>query len=265
MASQLDEFRRTTSSVKNAGPELNPERIEQLQALGYVTGFTRSGAAAKDERGPDPKEKIPVANLLHAALLAMEDDHYQEAIPPLEQVLKQEPLMPLANLELGRALSSVGNYDKALPWLRKAVQLTPESGRARVELGMAMAETEDWAGSAEQLEAAVAHAPDSDELRFDLATAYDHLDRVADATQAFQAALRLNPNHYRANLMLGRLIGMHGNPLSAVPYLQKAAQLQPLSPDAHKFLANVYTELGREGDAAREQAEAKRLGAIAPQ
>jgi arylsulfatase A-like enzyme/tetratricopeptide (TPR) repeat protein len=263
MASQLDEFRRKTSSAKNTGPELNPERIEQLQALGYVTGFTKSSAAAKGERGPDPKPKIEVANLLHAALLAMEDDHYQEAIPQLEQVLKQEPLMPLANLELGRALSSVGNYDKALPWLRKAVELTPESGRAHVELGMAMAETEDWAGSAEQLEAAVAHAPDSDELRFDLATAYDHLDRVEDATQAFQAALRLNPNHYRANLMLGRLIGMHGNPLSAVPYLQKAAKLQPLSPDAHKFLANVYTELGQKGDAAREQAEAKRLSAIA--
>src|SRR6202011_1595131 len=113
-------------------------------------------------------------------------------------------------------------YDKALPWLRKAVELTPESGRAHFELGIALGETDDWAGAATQLEAAVNHAPDGDELHFALATAYDHLERVSDATQEFQAALRLNPDHYKANLMFGRLLGMHNNPEAALPYLRKA-------------------------------------------
>jgi arylsulfatase A-like enzyme/Tfp pilus assembly protein PilF len=264
MASQLEEFRLRTSTVRPAEQNTNPEQVEQLQALGYVTSASSKPTGdAQNERGPDPKERIKVANLLHEALLAMEDDRYRDAIQELEQVLAQEPRMPLANLELGRAWNGLESYEKALPWLRKAVDLTPESGRAHFELATALAETGDWTGSAQQLEAAVARAPDSDELHFDLATAYEHLGRISEATQAFQDTLRLNPDHYRANLMFGRLLGMHDNPTAALPYLRKAAKLQPRSPDAHKFLANVFTELGEEGNARRERAEAERLKGFA--
>ena len=264
MASQLEEFRRRTSTVRPAEQNINPEQAEQLQALGYVaSASSKSSGDAQKEKGADPKEKIKVANLLHEALLAMEDDRYRDAIPELEQVLAQEPTMPLANLELGRAWNGLESYEKALPWLRRAVDLTPESGRAHFELGMALAETGDWKGSAQQLEAAAARAPDSDEVHFDLATAYEHLGRVSEATQAFQDTLRLNPDHYRANLMFGRLLGMHENPRTALPYLLTAAKLEPRLPDAHKFLANVYTELGEEENARRERAEAERLKGFA--
>jgi choline-sulfatase len=259
MASQLQEFRRNTSGAKTTGPELNSEQLEQLQALGYVTSGFGHGSARGQDRGADPKLKIQIANWLHEALLSMEDDHFNDAIPRLEQVVKEEPTMPLANLELGRAWSSLGNYAKALPWLRKAVELNPESGRAHFELGMALAETNDWTGALPQVEAAVNRIPESDELHFDLATAYEHEGRLEDATHEFQSALRLNPEHYKANLMFGRLLGMHGDPGRALLYLQKAVKLQPESPDGHKFLANVYTELGQTENAQREQAEALRL------
>jgi Tfp pilus assembly protein PilF len=124
---------------------------------------------------------------------------------------------------------------------------------------MALAETNDWTGALPQLEAAVNRIPESDELHFDLATAYEHEGRLEDATHEFQSALRLNPEHYKANLMFGRLLGMHGDPGRALLYLQKAVKLQPESPDGHKFLANVYTELGQTENAQREQAEALRL------
>jgi choline-sulfatase len=262
MASQLDEFRRKTGGTATAQAKVDAQAVEQLQALGYVTSsFNKSGSNPQKEGGADPKGKIQIANLLHEALLEIEDDRYKDAIPQLEQVLKQEPDMPLANLQLGRAWSNLGSFDKALPWLRKAVELTPESGRAHFELGMALAETDDWAEAASQLEAAVVHVPDSDEMYFDLAAAYEHLARIPDAIRTYQTTLQLNPNHYRANLMFGRLLGMHDDALGALPYLQKAVKLQPRSPDAHKFLANAYTELGQEDNARREQAEAQRLGA----
>jgi arylsulfatase A-like enzyme/Tfp pilus assembly protein PilF len=261
MASQLEEFRRKTAGAATGQPAIDSQRIEQLQALGYVTGFDKPGSEAQRESGPDPKGKIRIANLLHQALLEMEDGQFQDAIPQLEQVLKEEPNMPLANLQLGRAWSGLGNYEKALPWLRRAVELTPESGRAHFEVGMALAESDEWAAAATQLEAALVRVPDSDEIHFDLATAYEHLGRVPDAIKTYQTALQLNPNHYRANLMFGRLLGVHDDASGALPYLRKAVELQPQSPDAHKFLANVYTELGQEENARRERAEAQRLSA----
>jgi Tfp pilus assembly protein PilF len=42
--------------------------------------------------------------------------------------------------------------------------------------------------------------------------------------------------------------------------VQRAVSLQPQSPDAHKFLANIYIELGQLQNARQEQAEAERLG-----
>jgi Flp pilus assembly protein TadD len=51
---------------------------------------------------------------------------------------------------------------------------------------------------------------------------------------------------------------------AALPYLQRAAKLQPLSPNAHAFLANVYGDLGQTENARREQAEAQRLGTPHP-
>src|SRR4029077_2921479 len=173
-----------TSTVGPAEQNINPEQAEQLQALGYVaSASSKSSGDAQNEKGADPKEKIKVANLLHEALLAMEDDRYRDAIPELEQVLAQEPTMPLANLELGRAWNGLQSYEKALPWLRKAVDLTPESGRAHFELGMALAATGDSIAAAPRLEDAPARAPDADEVHFDLATAYEHLGRVSEAPQ----------------------------------------------------------------------------------
>jgi tetratricopeptide (TPR) repeat protein len=263
MRSQLEEFRRKTSGgATTMQANITPDQAERLQALGYVTSAATQSDAQQKETGSDPKDKIEVANWLHQALLAVDDERYKDAVPLLQQVLKQEPGLALATLELGRALNGLGNFSQALPWLQKAVELNPQSGRAHFELGVALGETGDWGGSAAQLEVAQAHAPDSEDIHFYLAMAYDKIGRTPDAEKNFRAALQINPSHYQANLFLGRLLGMQNNPSDALPFLQKAVKLQPQSPDAHKFLANVYTELGQEENARRERAEADRLGSL---
>jgi len=259
LQAQLDEFRRNTSAAASSkAANITPEQAEKLQALGYVMSAA-GPSQAEGKRGPDPKDRIEIANLLHRALLSMDSEQYGDAVPELERVAKEEPGLALANLELGRAFSGLQKYGQALPWLRKAVELDPQSGRGHFELGIALGETGDWAGSATQLENAVSHAPDSDDLYYYLARAYDNIGRMADAETNFRHALRINPEHYRANLFLGRLLGMQNNPSAALPFLQKAIAVEPGSPDAHKFLANVYLELGDVQKARQEQAEAKRL------
>ena len=254
LQAQLDEFRRKTSEGGVSTPSgLSAEAAEKLQALGYITSASPSGSDGSKGRGPDPKDKIQIANLLHRALLASEDGRFQEAVPDLREILKQEPNLALAALQLGVALNGLQNYAEAIPALQNALALNPESGRAHFELGVALGETGDWEGAAPQLQAAVAHASDSDDLHFYLAMAFDKLGRAEEAEASFREALKINPNHYRANLFLGRLLGMHNRPDAALPFLQKAVSLQPESPDAHKFLANVYTELGQMQNARREQ------------
>jgi choline-sulfatase len=261
LAEQLAAFRRKTSSNKTPN-SITSHQAEQLQALGYISSGSTRQESEEKERGADPKDKVQIANALHQALLQTDDEHYREAVPLLEQVLKADPNIALANLQLGRALNRLDNYAEAIPWLRKAVELTPQSADAHFELGSAFQEIGDLKASVEQFEAAVSQSPSSDELRFRLGAAYEEMDRVDDAMKQYREAVALNPDNFRANLFLGRRLAMQDRPKEALPLLERAVQLEPQSEDAHKFLGNVYTVLGETEKARAERNEVQRLNAI---
>ena len=259
MAAQLEQFRHKTERAGATEAVLTPHQAEQLQALGYVSSGANKPESMQKERGPDPKDRVEIANALHEALLQTEEEHYREAIPIFEQILKAEPNLALANLQLGRVLNILQEYPNALPWLQKAVVLTPNSSEAHFELGTALGETGDAAGAAKQMEEAVDLDPSSDDLHFRLGSAYEEMDRVDDAIEQYRLALGLNADNFPANLFLGRRLAMLNHPREALPFLQKAATLEPKSADAHKFLGSVYTVLGDEERARHERTEAQRL------
>jgi len=191
----------------------------------------------------------------------VEDARYQEAVPLLKRVLAEEPEMPVANMQYGMAQARLKNYAEALPPLEKASKLLPDNGMGRYELGLALFETGDWKGAAPQFEAAVAKAPKWADAQFSLAAVYARIDRVPEAMEHLDICLGLSPDHYRANLLRGRLLYLLGKPGEAVPNLQKAAAVEPNSKEAHSFLADAY---GRLGQTAEEQAERTRAEKASP-
>jgi predicted Zn-dependent protease len=96
-------------------------------------------------------------------------------------------------------------------------------------------------------------------MHFYLALVYQRTARVPDAKNEFQSALKLDPNNFPANLLLGRLFVVEEKPAAALPFLLKAAKLRPDAIDAHRFLAQVYGQLGKQDTASRELKEAERI------
>lgn len=259
MQAQSEEFHGKTARVEAQRAGLNPEQAETLRALGYVG--TDSSSTTKGERGADPKGKTDLADLLDQALVSIQDEEYEAAIPKLEEVLKAEPNTSIAYLELGRAYVYLKQSQTALPFLRTAVEKLPEDGMARFMLGRALVETGSWEAAAPQFSAALTHNPNSPDLHFDLAVIYERSQRLPEAMREFKETTRLKPDHFRANLLLGRLLGMQGNSADALRYLQEAAKIDPKSMEAHMFLANVYAQLGQTKNVQRERAEVDRLKA----
>ena len=257
IAAQLDAFRAQTSQTLVELAKPDAEQTQKLQALGYVASDA-SAAQNKDNKddekltGVDPKKKIEVSNLLHDAMFDVEDARYQEAVPLLKRVLAEEPNMPVANMQYGMAQARLKNYAEALPPLQKASQLLPDNGMGHYELGLALFETGDWKAAAPQFEAAVERAPKWADAQFSLAAVYARIDRVPEAMDHLDTCLDLSPDHYRANLLRGRLLSLLGKPSEALANLQKAAVVEPASQEAHTFLADAYAQLGR---AAEEKAE----------
>ncbi|MGB9205099.1 MAG: sulfatase-like hydrolase/transferase [Terriglobales bacterium] len=258
MQSQSDEFRRKTARAEKASVRLSPEQSENLRALGYV-GTDSSATAEGGDRGPDPKGKTEIADLLDQALVSIQEQEFEAAIPKLREVLKAEPNTALAYLELGRAYVHIKESEKALPYLRTAVEKLPDDDLARFNLGRALVETGHWAEAAPQFEAALAHNQTSSDLHFYLAVVYERSDRIPEAVKEFRATVQRKPDHFRANLLLGRLLGMQGDGAEALPYLRQAEKLDPKSVEVHMFLANVYGQLGQTRNAERERAEVEHL------
>ncbi len=258
-AAQIVEFYRKTKGAAAERTKLSPEQNESLQALGYLSPDSGISNEAGNEGGPDPKERIGIANLLYEALVDMEQEQYQEAVPILEQVLKQEPNTPIAFLQLGRAYMSLKEYKKAVTPLRSLVEKKPDDAFARYELGCALVKTGDWDEALPHFEAAVSEMTGSAMMHFYLALVYQRTSRMDEATKEFQSAVRLDPNNFPANLLLGRLFVIQRRAPDALPYLRKAAKLRPDSIDAHRFLADVYSALGQQENFRHELAEAERL------
>ena len=263
LSAQLKELQQKTTRASNGKATIDPAQAEQLRALGYLAS---DSASDSDEATAttDPKDKIATANLLHQALVDMEMDQGDAAIPKLEQVLKDEPNAHAAYLELGRAWIRREQFGKALPLLQKAVELTPDSGIAHFELGLALVKTGSWEAAAPAFEVAVAKSPRSAEAHFDLGGVYARLKRIPEATREFEVTLQLDPNHYKANLIYGHMLVLERNPKAALPKLQKAAKLQPEAGEPHLYLAQAYALLGQEQNARREGALADRMRANEP-
>ena len=261
VAAQVAEFVRKTTAEKEQETRLSFEQAENLHALGYMSSDFGSSIDVGNEDGPDPKARVAVANRLYEALVDVESQHFEEAIPVLEEVVKQEPNTPTAYLQLGRSYMALKEYENAIGPLKISVEKKPDDAFAHYELGCALVKTGHWPEAGPQFEAAVSEMTGSAMMHFYLALVYERTSRSTEAMAEFQSALRLDPNNFPASLLLGRMLVVQQKAADALPYLQKAAKLHPDAIDPHRILADAYTQLGQPNKANGELAEAERIRA----
>jgi arylsulfatase A-like enzyme/Tfp pilus assembly protein PilF len=256
---QTDDFRKKVSRTDIATDAMDPQAEQNLNALGYVASEEVKVGPGIQDTGSDPKDKVQTVNLLHDAILDVENTHYEDAIPRLQKVLSTDPGIPMAYIQLGTAYSWLKQYDNAIPVLRKAVEMRPDTLMPNYLLGLALSETGNWSGSIPYFEAACKKSPKWGALHFSLAAAYARVNRSRDSEMELRRAVEVNPGDFRAHLVLGRLLAVNGSPAKGIAVLKKAVKLQPESATAHMFLAEAYSSLGQSANAKRERTEAERL------
>jgi arylsulfatase A-like enzyme/Flp pilus assembly protein TadD len=259
LQAQLDQFRdRTTSYHEKSAPAPTPEQSENLGALGYV-GSTAGTSSSDPLQGADPKDKIFISNTLHEGMIAIEDGRYSEAVPMLQQVLADSPLIAAAQMQLGIALARVRRYPEAIAALRKSVQLMPDSTPAQYELGLALFETGAWQESVPYFEFVAKKRPKFADAQYSLASVYARVQRVPEAVELLQQVIQLSPEHFRANLLLGRIYTLQHRSDEALPYLKQAVVSEPNNFEAHAFLGDAYEQQGNAPAASSERNRAEAL------
>jgi tetratricopeptide (TPR) repeat protein len=153
-----------------------------------------------DPRLPDPKDKIEEQNLLHAAMMASDDNRSDEARRLLEQVLRRDSKSPTALRQLGELELQAGDYGHAAEHLKQAREVRPEDATAAYYEGQAREKAGDLAGARDALEASLKLSPGQFPARILLGQVYLGLKDPKNAEDQFEAALLLRPKSAEAQL-----------------------------------------------------------------
>jgi choline-sulfatase len=204
---ELYNLRSDPGELNNIYSGTSPDVVKSRQLLAGLSASTAGAGAPKktDSRSlPDPKDRIEEQNLLHAAMLASDDNRPEAARAALEQVLAADPKSPVALRQLGELEFEAGEYAKAAAHLKAAHEVRPDDTTVNFELGRALEKAGDYAGARDALEAALQASPGQLPDRILLGNVYLALKNYRAAEDQFEAALLLQPDSREAQAGLAK-------------------------------------------------------------
>lgn len=178
-----------------------PSNTTVLKFRGMLAEI-KANAPAQASNLPDPKDKIDEQNLLHAAMIASDDNRADEARQALEKVLQLDPKSSTALRQLGELEFHAGDYARAAEHLKQAREVRPEDSTAAFYEGQAREKTGDFPGARDALEASLKLTPGQFPARLLLGQVYLALKDPKNAEDQFEAALLLQPKSAEAQLGL---------------------------------------------------------------
>jgi len=198
-----------------AAPDIDPETLAQLQALGYAAG---QGGVSLDEEidrpRADPKDKIGIHRTIMRALTLMRDDE-EAAEKTLLAVLRTDPDILDAHQMLGQLATTQRRFDDALGHYRRALELDPAHKNSL--MGMA--------------------------------SSYRALGRSEEALVGFRRALEVSGHDTRATLAIADIEFKLGRLDEAARALDDAADTTEAPALIYNKLGEVRAEQGRRGEA----------------
>lgn len=259
-------------------PELNNQyeasdsRVENSRAmLAEVRARETPGPVSKDavqsattgtvSSLPDPKDKIEEQNLLHAAMMAAEDDRPTDARKTLEKALEIDPKSPTALRQLGELELQAGDHALAAEHLKNAMAIRPDDAAAAVHAGEALAKANDLTGARDALEKSLKLVPGQFQARLLLGNIYLQLKDGKAAEDQFEAALLLKSENVEAQIGLAKAHISNKNFADAIQLLEALSKTQGRNnPEIYHLLAKTYSAVGKEKEARQAEEKAKLLG-----
>jgi choline-sulfatase len=250
-------------AAKSSMGTVGPGTTQELQALGYLgpADALSSSTVGEPSLLPDPKDKIAEQNLLHIAMLAVDDNRPSAARDSLEKVLELNDGSIAALTQLGQLELSDKNYKKAAGYFERARASRPDDSNLALNLGEALRGAGDLRGAERALQASLKSNPHQYAARLQLGVVYFDLQEFAAAQDQLEAALLIQPA-FEAELKLGELFLKENKFKEAVEQLGEATRTRHDSARAYELLAQAFEGLD---DRAKAQQARNRAQALSPQ
>ena len=223
---------------------------QELESLGYISG----GASREIQLGsdaPDPKDRIPVLEIIQRAEGFLNAHDNARAAQSMEQALRQDPGNPLGHVYLAMAQERAGRLERAVEVYQDAIDRRIFTDIIYSRLGKLYLRLHKLDKAVDAMTHSRQINPtDLDNLR-NLGTAELQLGRADEAEKAFQA-INLQNDHYSAAYNgLGLVAIQRGDAEAARRDFEKAVQLDSSEVEPLLNLGLLYEKTGNNPMALR--------------
>lgn len=251
--------------VNDASPEL---RTILGQAYTAVEDWDNAAAQLRAALRPGHSDEEAHFRLAQMYMLRRDYPHAVEVLANARQMFGKSPQVELA---LGVCYYGLQRYGDAVDEFLKAIALAPDAPQAYVLLGRILEHAGERLPEATQRFVEFNESNPTNALGYmlhakALLARFGGAERApeAEADQALgllRKSLALKADGAEARFLMGCVLEGKRQYKAAAEELEKSIALNPQGPVAHLRLAEVYEQLGRAEDAARERALHRKLAA----
>ncbi len=241
---------RPFASQEAKPASLDKETMEQLKALGYVSGGSVQQKKDFTEKD-DPKNVISFHNRTDAALGFMNRGYDLKALEILEKVIEERPDYSVAYEHASFIRSSLGFPDISVELLKKAIQNGVTGPSILSKLGLYLYEAGKYEEAIRQLNVATKADPQNLENLNYLGITYTAMGKYGEAENMFRKALALDPSSAMTLNNLGTLFLTQKKFDLAEPQLLAAIAANPHLAGAYNALGVIHANRKNWSDAIR--------------
>jgi Flp pilus assembly protein TadD len=246
------------------------ERAQKLAQKGDWEGARREFEKAVKSNPDDVDARMGLTEVL------LRLGKFADALPHLRWLAQKTPHNPRVWATMGQVHEQLGQPDEAITALRKAVHLQPDEPEFRVHLARVLINRDRWDEAAHHLRWLAHRFPDLPSVQYHLALYHERKGNLRQALYHARRTVQLSPKEPDARLTLARLAlrlndartaaeqlealqkqfptdanlamecakvcAQAGDLKRAVRYFRRTLHLQPDNPDAHRALADLYSQ-----------------------
>ena len=202
---------------------------------------------------PDPDQ------LLRDAIQAQQSGDYQTAIKEYRKLLELRPDNVQAKVNLGAALSHVGEFDEAITIYKSALAAIKEKNPVRLNLGLAYYKKGDLPNAREQFAALHQASPTNVQAAILLADTQIKLGDIEPAITMLEPLEAVNSGNPDFEYIFGVALIKSGRRREGASRVEKAAQLGN-SPDAYVLAGATLLDINEFEQARHDLETALQLG-----
>ena len=239
----------------------------QGAAFSLALAYKQMGRAADAEAGFERARQLDPRGskaLWQLADLWMQQGRFDRAEGVLQEALARKVDRPAFLLKLGECYIDMKRYDEAGRLLGEALSIRPALAGAHYDLALVHEARGESGRALQEYEAELSRDPKAHRASFNRAKLLLQARRLGEAIVGFRASVDANPEFGIGYLYLAKALLDAGDLRGAQQAARQGLGLKldaKVAPLGHYVLADVYARQGRDRDAAREVAAARRLEA----